>query len=121
MKFEAGRPERPRTRVRNPPRCYTPLAKLMDEWVSVYFYRMMLWWGNRKPSRRQFINDKILTPFLADFDRIERSYKVFNAWISKYDALPQLDATSSEVAILWVEIQHEGWRLESPSPAPSNQ
>ena len=52
--------------------------KLMDEWVSVYFYRMMLWWGNRKPSRRQFINDKILTPFLADVDRIERSYKVFN-------------------------------------------
>jgi FAD/FMN-containing dehydrogenase len=52
--------------------------KLMDEWVSVYFYRMMLWWGNRKASRRQFINDKILTPFLADVDRIERSYKVFN-------------------------------------------
>ena len=52
--------------------------KLMDEWVSVYFYRLMLWWGNRKPSRRRYINNKILTPFLADVDRIERSYKVFN-------------------------------------------
>ena len=52
--------------------------KLMDEWVSVYFYRMMLWWGNRKPSRRAYINDKILTRFLPDVDRIERSYKVFN-------------------------------------------
>lgn len=52
--------------------------KLMDEWVSVYFYRLMLWWGNRKPSRRMSINKKILTPFLADVDRIERSYKVFN-------------------------------------------
>lgn len=52
--------------------------KLMDEWVSVYFYRLMLWWGNRKPTRRMTINSKVLTPFLADVDRIERSYKVFN-------------------------------------------
>ncbi|MCB9204234.1 MAG: FAD-binding protein [Flavobacteriales bacterium] len=52
--------------------------KLMDEWVSVYFYRLMLWWGNRKPTRRRTINSKVLTPFLADVDRIERSYKVFN-------------------------------------------
>ena len=27
--------------------------KLMDEWVSVYFYRLMLWWSNRKPIRRK--------------------------------------------------------------------
>jgi FAD/FMN-containing dehydrogenase len=52
--------------------------KLMDEWVSVYFYRLMLWWGNRKPTRRRTINSKVLTAFLADVDRIERSYKVFN-------------------------------------------
>ena len=52
--------------------------KLMDEWVSVYLYRFMLWWGNRKPSHRRFINSRILTPFLADVDRVERSYKVFN-------------------------------------------
>ena len=65
-------------------RTYEPIndtwfrQKLMDEWVSVYFYRFMLWWGNLKPSRRMAINKKVLTPFLADVDRIERSYKVFN-------------------------------------------
>lgn len=51
--------------------------KLMDEWVSVYFYRMMLWWGNKKPKRRKSINN-ILVKFLTDVDRTERSYKVFN-------------------------------------------
>lgn len=46
-----------------------------------------------------------------------RVYEVFNAWISRYQALPQLDATSSEVAIVSVEIMHEGWRLR-PQPQP---
>lgn len=52
--------------------------KLMDEWVSVYFYRFMLWWGNRKPSRRKNINSRFLVPLIPDVNRIERSYKVFN-------------------------------------------
>lgn len=52
--------------------------KFMDEWVSVYFYRMMLWWSSRKPIRRKWMNRKIVQGLLPDVDRIERSYKVFN-------------------------------------------
>lgn len=44
-----------------------------------------------------------------------RRYLVHNAWISKYDALPPLDAMASEVGILSVELMHEGWTLEAPS------
>jgi phage tail-like protein len=47
-----------------------------------------------------------------------RRYRVFNAWISKYNALPRLDATAAEVALLTVELTHEGWALEAfPAPA----
>ncbi len=52
--------------------------KLMDEWVSVTGYRLMLWWANRKPERRKWVNRQIVGRMLPDVDRIERSYKVFN-------------------------------------------
>jgi phage tail-like protein len=48
-----------------------------------------------------------------------RRYRVFNAWISKYNALPRLDATAAEVALLSVELTHEGWALE-PFPAAAS-
>lgn len=47
-----------------------------------------------------------------------RRYRVFNAWISKYTALPRLDATAAEIALLTVELTHEGWALE-PFPTAS--
>jgi FAD/FMN-containing dehydrogenase len=52
--------------------------KFMDEWVSVYFYRLMLWWSNRKPIRRKWMNQQIVNGFLPDVNRTERSYKVYN-------------------------------------------
>jgi phage tail-like protein len=46
-----------------------------------------------------------------------RRYTLHNAWISKYHPLPKLDATASEVALLQVELVHEGWELENPPTA----
>jgi phage tail-like protein len=43
---------------------------------------------------------------------ILQSYIIRNAWVSKYVALPKLDAMSSEVALLSVEIVHEGWQRQ---------
>lgn len=45
-----------------------------------------------------------------------RRYRIFNAWISKYQALPKLDSMTSEVALLSVELTHEGWiRADIPA------
>lgn len=52
--------------------------KLMDEWLSVTGYRLMLWWASRRPVRRKWMNRQIVAHMLPDVDRIERSYKVFN-------------------------------------------
>lgn len=46
-----------------------------------------------------------------------RRYLVFNAWVSRFQAIPQLDAMASEVALLTVELTHEGWRQERASPS----
>lgn len=42
-------------------------------------------------------------------DRPVVAYKLHNCWVSKYEAMPGLDANSSDVAIESIEIQHEGW------------
>jgi phage tail-like protein len=42
----------------------------------------------------------------------ERRYHLYNAWISRYNALPRLDALASEVALVTVELIHEGWTVE---------
>lgn len=42
-----------------------------------------------------------------------RRYRIHNAWISKYQAIPRLDSMSSEVALLSVELMHEGWVREA--------
>jgi phage tail-like protein len=47
-----------------------------------------------------------------------RRYLVFNAWVSRYQALPQLDSMSNEVALLSVELIHEGWRVAEPGELP---
>jgi phage tail-like protein len=47
-----------------------------------------------------------------------RDYEIVNAWISRYQALPALDAMTSEVGLLLVELTHEGWR---PHPRPDDQ
>ena len=41
-----------------------------------------------------------------------RRYHLQNAWISKYAPLPKLDSMTSEVALLSVELVHEGWFKE---------
>jgi phage tail-like protein len=48
-----------------------------------------------------------------------RRYHLINAWISRYSALPRLDALTSEVALLSVELHHEGWKVELPSDTAS--
>jgi phage tail-like protein len=41
-------------------------------------------------------------------------YVIFNAWVSKYQAIPRLDAMADEVALLSVELTHHGWRPDPP-------
>ena len=37
-----------------------------------------------------------------------KAYRVYNCWVSKYTAVPDLDANSSDVMIQTLELQNEG-------------
>lgn len=48
------------------------------------------------------------------------SYKVFRAWVSEYQALPELDAQGdAQVAIESIVLQHEGWERDADIKEPT--
>ena len=48
------------------------------------------------------------------------SYKLFRAWVSEYQALPEFDAnTTNAVGIQTITLQHEGWERDTAVGEPS--
>ena len=48
------------------------------------------------------------------------SYKLYRAWVSQYQALPELDAnTMNTVGIQTLTLQHEGWERDTANSEPS--
>ena len=40
------------------------------------------------------------------------AYKVFSCWVSEFQALPDLDANASAVAIQVIKLENEGWERD---------
>lgn len=47
------------------------------------------------------------------------AYKVFRCWVSEYQALPELDAAASAVAIEHIVLENEGWERDTSVPEPT--
>jgi phage tail-like protein len=52
--------------------------------------------------------------------QVALSYKLFRAWVSDFQALPDLDAGSmNAVGIQSITLQHEGWQRDVGTPEPA--
>lgn len=52
--------------------------------------------------------------------KVAISYKVYRAWISEYQALPDFDAgTTNTVGIQTIKLEHEGWERDEAEPEPA--
>ncbi len=47
------------------------------------------------------------------------SYQVHRAWVSEYQALPDLDANANAVAIQHLKLENEGWERDAQVTEPS--
>ena len=48
------------------------------------------------------------------------SYKLFRAWVSEYQALPEMDAGAmNTVGIQTITLQHEGWQRDAAVVEPT--
>jgi phage tail-like protein len=72
----------------------------------------------RETSLKDFRKDLIIDLFNEAGQKVI-SYRVYRAWPSEYQALPDLDANANAVAIQTLKIEHEGWErdLEVVEPA----
>ncbi len=46
-------------------------------------------------------------------------YIIYRCWVSEYNALPDLDANSSAIAIQSIKIEHEGWERDQSVAEPA--
>jgi phage tail-like protein len=47
------------------------------------------------------------------------AYKVFRAWVSEFQALPDLDANANAVAIQHIKLENEGWERDTDTTEPA--
>ncbi len=68
-------------------------------------------------SLKDFRKD-IIIEFYNEAGQLVLAYKVFRCWVSEYQALPDLDADASEVAIQYIKLENEGWVRDDETPEP---
>ena len=62
-------------------------------------------------SLKDFRKDLIVELY-NESGQIVLAYKVFRAWVSEYQALPDLDANANAVAIQTLKLENEGWERD---------
>jgi len=71
-------------------------------------------------SLRDFRKD-IIIELYNEAGQLVISHKVYRAWVSEYQALPDLDANANAVAIQHIKLENEGWERDYEIPEPSER
>lgn len=59
-------------------------------------------------SLKDFRKDLIIEVY-NEAGQLALAYQVFRCWVSEFQALPELDASASAIAIQMIKLEHEGW------------
>jgi phage tail-like protein len=62
-------------------------------------------------SLKDFRKDLIIEVY-NEAGQLAIAYKVFRAWVSEFQALPDLDANANAVAIQHIKLENEGWERD---------
>ena len=69
-------------------------------------------------SLKDFRKDIILEMY-NEAGQVALAYKVYRAWVSEFQAFPDLDANANAVAIQHIKLENEGWERYQSVPEPS--
>lgn len=62
-------------------------------------------------SLKDFRKDVIIELY-NEAGQLVLAYKVYRAWVSEYQSLPELDANANAVAIQTLKLENEGWERD---------
>ena len=74
--------------------------------------------GDAAMSLKNFRKDIVIN-LLNLQGTVVLSYQVKRAWVSEYQALPDLEADNCEVGIQRIVLEHEGWERDEAVAEPS--
>jgi len=69
-------------------------------------------------SLKDFRKDLIVEVY-NETGQLVLAYKVFRAWVSEFQALPDLDANANAVAIQHIKLENEGWERDYDVAEPA--
>ena len=69
-------------------------------------------------SLKDFRKDLIIEVY-NEAGQLALAYKVFRAWVSEFQALPDLDANANAVAIQTIKLENEGWERDPEVTEPT--
>jgi len=69
-------------------------------------------------SLKDFRKDLILEVY-NEAGQVVLAYKIYRAWVSEYQALPDLDANANAVAIQHIKLENEGWERDQSVTEPT--
>ena len=69
-------------------------------------------------SLKDFRKDLIIEVY-NETGQLVLAYKVFRAWVSEFQSLPDLDANANAVAIQHIKLENEGWERDYDVAEPS--
>ena len=69
-------------------------------------------------SLKDFRKDLIIEVY-NETGQLVLAYKVFRAWVSEFQALPDLDANANAVSIQLIKLENEGWERDYDVVEPS--
>lgn len=69
-------------------------------------------------SLKDFRKDLIIELY-NEAGQLALAYKVFRAWVSEFQSLPDLDANANAVAIQHIKLENEGWERDYDVTEPA--
>lgn len=69
-------------------------------------------------SLKDFRKDLIIKVY-NEAGQLAIAYNVYRAWVSEFQALPDLDANANAVAIQHIKLENEGWERDTNTNEPS--
>ena len=69
-------------------------------------------------SLRDFRKD-VIVELYNEAGQLVLAYMIFRAWVSEYEALPELDANANAVAIERLKLENEGWERDYAVTEPA--
>jgi phage tail-like protein len=69
-------------------------------------------------SLKDFRKNLILEVY-NEAGQVALAYKIYRAWVSEYQAVPDLDANANAVAIQHIKLENEGWERDQSVPEPT--